>query len=753
MLPMISSDISHIDNSKDIKQQFIQQVSKENQDLQKQKESPPLIEFEEQKKALPIFAWENSKENICPRREGRKMKDIMLGLSEKNKYDRILEKKREMEHKLRCELDDPLGPYYEYAKYACDLLVSGDNSILLKVLERCLKPFIQAEKYKSDKRYQKLWLKYADLQRNPQDVLRFMFINSIGISSLRLYTRYTEFLEDEKRYNDALEMWLYSRKQKAGKKKEREHLIIEFCARKLQHEAKMFEIGEEQREIESVSQPKPLSCIDDDPSQSDGLPGFMLSFREQRLRTHSRILHTTHSTSIPAQASIPAQGIEVYSSPRHCQHDQHDQHKRDVCSAFESIIRNSVEKIDGFDPKRPITEVELLLEASKGGVFSRFPGIEQKREKEEEERRKEEEERRKEKKKRKKKRKREEEEEGEEEEEERGEEVEKSSSKNRLHHRSGQARSAHRSKNRSIASQDDSMIKSNPPSLHQIDVISPSFVEKSKSKRKSKSMNIICDDASDHQYIEEEEEKEKKEEEEEEEEGIEIQEREKLLKKGYQHGKKRHSSKSKKKSSDHISVFGSSSSHKRHSSSSSSHRHHSHSIHSKSSILQGDALPMFSRNVENIIPSSASLSTLSTSSTIASSSSLSSAPSTSSFSRSIISLGGEESIHHVSTGQSSSFAPSTTGPEVGGGDIGISNINSGFDIHIDEVFASSMRKMSELDQTIDSKVECGELQKERSEAFDLLSKISGTLLINSDSTTSIRKKRHSKRPSRRKHNE
>ena len=150
-------------------------------------------------------AWDDSKENFQPVRDGRKPEVL---LDSKSKERIVLQPKgieaqrvRFVEAIERYTGDDPLEKWVEYIKWTKDTFVSGGKtSELLPLLEKCTREFHQSDQYRNDIRYLRVWIMYADCLPDPSDVFSYMMDHNIGQVHALFFIAYATFCELTRNY-------------------------------------------------------------------------------------------------------------------------------------------------------------------------------------------------------------------------------------------------------------------------------------------------------------------------------------------------------------------------------------------------------------------------------------------------------------------------------------------------------------------------------------------------------------------------
>lgn len=146
-------------------------------------------------------------------RKGRNVEILneTLQVKEKSKdQSKILDSQRRsmIEAIDSYEGDDPLHPWLQCIRWVKDAYPSGGHqSELLQVVEACTRTFQDDERYKSDIRYLRVWVIYADLCKEPQEIYEFLEARSIGQDHALFYEAYATYKELCKSYTKANEIF------------------------------------------------------------------------------------------------------------------------------------------------------------------------------------------------------------------------------------------------------------------------------------------------------------------------------------------------------------------------------------------------------------------------------------------------------------------------------------------------------------------------------------------------------------------
>ena len=92
---------------------------------------------------------------------------------------------------------DPLAAYDSFVKWTLDNYGPGNlaQSGLLELLEEATRHFVDDDSYKSDLRYLKLWLLYANHVEDPTMIYAFVFSKDIGKIYAQMYWEFADALE------------------------------------------------------------------------------------------------------------------------------------------------------------------------------------------------------------------------------------------------------------------------------------------------------------------------------------------------------------------------------------------------------------------------------------------------------------------------------------------------------------------------------------------------------------------------------
>lgn len=156
---------------------------------------------------------EQQKENIEPIREGRSAASLAKALGHNPLENRTEQNSQRQEFEKQVaeclELDDPIEPYLAYIKWVHDEYPQGNNSEsgLLVLLERCTSDFRDADYYKDDSRYLKVWMEYIKYSDAPKEIFIYLSRKGIGRGLSLYYEEYAGYLESIEKRGQADEVY------------------------------------------------------------------------------------------------------------------------------------------------------------------------------------------------------------------------------------------------------------------------------------------------------------------------------------------------------------------------------------------------------------------------------------------------------------------------------------------------------------------------------------------------------------------
>eukprot|EP00462_Mataza_sp_D1_P019470 CAMPEP_0175131278 /NCGR_PEP_ID=MMETSP0087-20121206/6455_1 /TAXON_ID=136419 /ORGANISM="Unknown Unknown, Strain D1" /LENGTH=822 /DNA_ID=CAMNT_0016413553 /DNA_START=85 /DNA_END=2553 /DNA_ORIENTATION=- len=107
--------------------------------------------------------------------------------------------------------DDPLSPWIEYVQ--CLQATYGENeenlhTELVPVLEQCTKLFQDYALYQNNKKYLRLWIIYADMCQNPEEIFGILTSKGIGSKLAMYYQAYALVLENQEQFTMADNLYM-----------------------------------------------------------------------------------------------------------------------------------------------------------------------------------------------------------------------------------------------------------------------------------------------------------------------------------------------------------------------------------------------------------------------------------------------------------------------------------------------------------------------------------------------------------------
>ncbi|KAG0623744.1 hypothetical protein M758_3G198400 [Ceratodon purpureus] len=203
--------------------------------------------------------WELSKENVQPLRKGRKVEvlnETLRAKEESPAAPKICERQRRLmvEAIDNYEGDDPLHPWLQLIRWVKDTYPAGGHqSELLPVVEACTRTFQDDERYKSDIRYLRVWVLYADLCKEPQEIYQFLEARSIGQDHALFYEAYATYKEICKSHSKANEIYELGLRRGAQPTTRLQGMYQSFLKRMMQrNERKLQEDQEDSFEPDKV---------------------------------------------------------------------------------------------------------------------------------------------------------------------------------------------------------------------------------------------------------------------------------------------------------------------------------------------------------------------------------------------------------------------------------------------------------------------------------------------------------------------
>ncbi|XP_072166979.1 uncharacterized protein [Diadema setosum] len=146
-----------------------------------------------------LDAWELSKENVLPLKQGRKITNLTAALQPQNvdRQQQLILQRQGFETELRAYAgDDPLDPWVRYIQWTEQNFPQGGKDSHLGILmQKCLIQFKHDDRYKQDPRYVAIWLKMAQSESESLEIYKFMQANQIGTQLTIFYEAWAWELE------------------------------------------------------------------------------------------------------------------------------------------------------------------------------------------------------------------------------------------------------------------------------------------------------------------------------------------------------------------------------------------------------------------------------------------------------------------------------------------------------------------------------------------------------------------------------
>lgn len=146
-------------------------------------------------------AVEGDKENVLPRRQGRRVSDLDAAYNS-DQHEREQQRKQGHEAFLQeieriDDLDDPLDVYIRYIHWTEANYPQGHNqeSDLRGLLEETTGRFEKHTQYKNDARYLRCWIQYIQYADQPKQIYRDLMNKGIGQDLALFYETYADYLE------------------------------------------------------------------------------------------------------------------------------------------------------------------------------------------------------------------------------------------------------------------------------------------------------------------------------------------------------------------------------------------------------------------------------------------------------------------------------------------------------------------------------------------------------------------------------
>nr|CCA15341.1 serine/threonine protein kinase putative [Albugo laibachii Nc14] len=109
---------------------------------------------------------------------------------------------------------DPLRKWIQYLQWLNDKLPTERHRII-STLKKCTLSLQRCPDYLNDVRYIRLWIQYADMVSNPNDIFKYLYKNDIGEQVSLFYVGWAWVLESIGKYSYAHKVYLKAIKKKA----------------------------------------------------------------------------------------------------------------------------------------------------------------------------------------------------------------------------------------------------------------------------------------------------------------------------------------------------------------------------------------------------------------------------------------------------------------------------------------------------------------------------------------------------------
>jgi hypothetical protein len=183
-------------------------------------------------------AWEMSKENAAPLARGRNVESFEKSLQKsksKDEQDEADRMKQRFERVIALDdTDDPLVHWLSYIKFHQDNYPSDTHSQFL-LMERCSRTLMSNDKYRSDVRFIRVCVLYADKTDHPADVFKFLHQHKVGANVALFWTAWAWVAEQKNDYAFAEKLFIKGIAKEAQPLKVLEQRHKQFQARMSRH--------------------------------------------------------------------------------------------------------------------------------------------------------------------------------------------------------------------------------------------------------------------------------------------------------------------------------------------------------------------------------------------------------------------------------------------------------------------------------------------------------------------------------------
>lgn len=181
---------------------------------------------------VELAAWEQDKENVRPLRRGRDPAILAQAICMPRKADAspqvvdggapVFEDERQQrrqafeakiteltstrpsEDQLPAVVERVVQLWYNFAQWAGQWY-PRDPKEERAVLERATQALASEPSCREDERYLRLWLRLADLHKEPQEIFNFLWSNNVGETHAAFYEAWARSLERQRRFGEAEE--------------------------------------------------------------------------------------------------------------------------------------------------------------------------------------------------------------------------------------------------------------------------------------------------------------------------------------------------------------------------------------------------------------------------------------------------------------------------------------------------------------------------------------------------------------------
>ena len=156
--------------------------------------------------AAQAVDWEACKENSMPVKSGRKAAALGTLLERPAEpVDEREQRRAQWEEELKDPSDpNPLNTWWSYIKWAQEMYPKGGKGAqLLSLVERCAHTFKDDSRYVDDIYYLRVWILYADLIRDAEQIFDYLFDRHIGQKHALFWLSWAAVLEAKRKLDAA----------------------------------------------------------------------------------------------------------------------------------------------------------------------------------------------------------------------------------------------------------------------------------------------------------------------------------------------------------------------------------------------------------------------------------------------------------------------------------------------------------------------------------------------------------------------